>query len=421
MAQIPLIIDSGLFLRLLFQKREVANAASDMALIVLPGYFAGFVYEILYRTLFARKEVWPAIVSGAASASCALVVQLLSFYLFGWGLVGIALADCVALIAGTIAILIIFLNHDFVHQMKLIIPDRDALVQWWEMGSSYAFSVLLQIAQRFIYEFPLILGGIISINELATANVVRRYSLLFALFGMGYTTPCIAGIGTAIGSRSRTSLYVYTTAIFCAFTIFLTIATGTNIALRYPLARWTVDDPNIVEMSAQLTLLVAMYDLVKVLISYAIYSIFRGSGSIIFPTAISLMTEYLFGMPLGLYLSLYLKWGIAGYYWAMIASYFIEIALNLLYLWLFLWPKILKEIDTPKEDVLTPSINGSAPTSIEMQQNQTTKGEQAEEDIPILSEQPKRTFGFVYIKFTIIILLAIVLVTIATYVKVVYY
>ena len=72
------------------------------------------------------------------------------------------------------------------------------------MGVSYAASVVLQIAQRFIYEFSLILGGIISTEELATANVVRRYSLLFALFGMGYTTPCIASIGTAIRALRST-------------------------------------------------------------------------------------------------------------------------------------------------------------------------------------------------------------------------
>ena len=121
LAQTPLIIDSGLFLRLLYQKREVSNAASDMALIVLPGYLAGFIYEIFYRTLFSRKEVWPAIVSGAVSGACALLVQLLSFYVLGWGLVGIALADCFALIGGSIAITIIFLKHEFVQEMSLLV------------------------------------------------------------------------------------------------------------------------------------------------------------------------------------------------------------------------------------------------------------------------------------------------------------
>lgn len=418
----PLIIDSGLFLRLLDQKREVSNVASDMALVVLPGYLAGYIHEILYRTLFARKKVWPAIVSGAVSGVCALIVQLISYFVFNWGLMGIALADCVALLGCTTTIVIIFLRHEFVHEMNLLNVSRDALVQWWDMGKSYASSVVLQIAQRFIYEFPLILGGIISREELATANVVRRYSLLFALFGMGYTTPCIASIGTAIGARSRTTLHVYTTAIFSAFGVFLSIATALNIALRYPLASWTIDDPNIVEMSARLTILVAIYDLVKVLISYAIYSLFRGSGSIIFPTVISLMTEYLFGMPFGLYLSLHCQWGIAGYYWAMIASYFIEIALNLIYLWLFLWPQMLKEIDKPVEAVSNPSINGINSSSIEMQSKETSEVDQKEEDTPILTGLQKSSFGLVFgVKFGVIFVLSIVLVILAICAKICYY
>ena len=421
-AQTPLIIDSGLFLRLLYQKREVSNAASDMALIVLPGYLAGFIYEIFYRTLFSRKHVWPAIVSGAVSGACALLVQLLSFYVLGWGLVGIALADCFALIGGAIAIMVIFQKHEFVQEMSLLVPSRDALVQWKEMGVSYAASVVLQIAQRFIYEFPLILGGIISTEELATANVVRRYSLLFALFGMGYTTPCIASIGTAIGARSRTSLYVYTAAIFSAFGVFLTIATAANILLRYPLASMTVEDANIVEMSAHLTILVAFYDLVKVLISYAIYSIFRGNGSIIFPTVISLTTEYLLGMPLGLYLSLFRGWGISGYYWAMIASYFIEIALNLFYLWIFLWPQMLKEIDKPKVEVLPVPNNEPGQSSIQMQPSQMIINGQTEEDIPILAGQQKTSLGFaVGLKFVIIIFISFAFVIIATCAKVILY
>ena len=430
-AQTPLLIISGLILRLLHQKREIANTASDMALIVLPGYLAGFVSEIFYRTLFARKEVWPAIVATGATALCALFVQLLSFFVLKWDLVGIALADCFALFANAITISIIFMNYNFVHDMNFLVPSKDALEQWGEMGGSYAASVLLQIAQRFIYEFPLILGGIISVEELATANVVRRYSLLFALFGMGYTTPCIAGIGTAIGARSRTSLYVYTAAIFTAFGIFLTIATIANIALRYPLASITVDSANIVEMSAQMTILVAIYDLLKVLVSYAIYSIFRGSGSIVFPTVISLLIEYLVGVPLGLYFSLYLKWGIAGYYWAMIASYFFEITLNVLYLGVSLWPQMLKEIDKSPEEVVPPSnkkpmsAEEEGQSSLNMQPIQTssctveqTEEEEANQRTPILAEQQKDSYKY---RIGFIIFLSIALVILATCVKVIFY
>ena len=188
----------------------------------------------------------------------------------------------------------------------------------------------------------------------------------------------------------------------------------------------TVDDANIVEMSAHLTILVAIYDLVKVLISYAIYSLFRGSGSIIFPTVISLTTEYLCGMPLGLYLSLFKGWGIAGYYWAMIASYFIEIALNLIYLWIFHSPQMLREIDKvdkPKAEVLPTSNNGPGQSSFEMHPNQTIINDQSsKEDIPILTGQQRTSFGFkVGVKFVFIIVIAFVIAIITTCAKVILY
>lgn len=384
-AQTPLIIDSGLIMRLLRQSRGASNDASNMALITLPGYLVALIYEVLYRTLFARKEIWPVIVSGAAIATCALGLQILSICALHWALVGIALANCLALVAGAVVVGIIFLAHQFVHEMRLLRPTLEALGGWKGIGSSYITSVVLQIALRFINEFALIIGGVIGPVELAATNVLRRYTLIFTILGMAYSNPSIASIGAAIGARSSGSLRVYTAATFMFFGLFLTIATAVNIIARNPFAYLTANDSLVAEMVANVTILVAIYDLLKLLLSYVIYGFFRGSGSMIFPTATTLIVEYLIGIPLGLFLSLHVRLGIAGFYLAMSACFVFEIVLNIFYIFCYLWPDIISRINQPEiETPSTSAIEGD----MELQTKQNEDNNQ-QENSPILPSEEK--------------------------------
>lgn len=425
MIQTPLVIDSGLILRLIGQNRENALQASNMALITLPGYLCGFLSEILYRTLFAKKSIWPAIVSGGAGALCALLIQLLSLYVLHWVLMGMSLASSGALVTTALVITIIFLAHKFVYDLNLLVPSKAALDDWWEMGVNYASSLLLLFTIRLLFELPVIVGGIISGVELATANILRRYSVFLALTTFGYNTACIAKIGSALGARSRTSLYVHTAAIFLFFTLFLSALTILNILLRYPLARITTNESAVVESSASLTPLVAVYDLIKLFNASAFYSIFRGAGSIVFPTACAIVCEYLFGLPLGIYLSLYRGIGIAGIFWSMIASFILEIILNLLYFWLYVWPKLVNE---------TLNVENSATKDQHVEQNDPVSTEEnalkATEIIPLLNDGEQNSLisstnqnsdtqndtGF--IKLFAIMVISILLISLAIWLKI---
>ena len=350
MIQTPLIIDSGLILRIIGQNRAESFDASNMALITLPGYFCAYATELFYRTLCAKSKIWPALIAGGSCAICALLLQLLSFYILHWNLTGIALASSAALICSAVILTIIFLAHRFPHELNLFVPSIAALDGWWDMGVNYASSLVLIIAIKIILELPVVVGGLIGAVELAAANVIRRYSVILALLIFGFTTASISRIGAAVGARSRSSLYVYTSATFIFFALFLLIFTILNILLRYPLASLTTTNPLVIEMSASLTILVALVDCLKLFIVSTFLSIFRGVGLMVFPTVTTLTCEYIFGLTLGMYLSFYVKLGIAGVLWAMLASLCVELILNILYLWLFLWPRLIADIDKSQQE-----------------------------------------------------------------------
>lgn len=314
MIQVPLIIDSGLILKLFGQNKKESFEASNMALISLPGYLCGYLTELFYRTLCAKNEIWPSIIIGGSNAICALLFQLLNFYLLHWNLIGIALASSIAMICSAISITLIFLAHDFVQDFSLFAPSWKALDSWWDIGVNYASNLILLVAKKFILELPLIVGGIIGDVELGAAKILRRYSKLLAVISLGFGTSCIARIGAAIGARSLPSLHVYTAATFIFFTIFLLIATILNICLRYPLAELTTTDQEVVELAASLTTLVAIVDFLKLFIIMTFLSIFRGAGSVVFSTVTTLACEYILGLTLGTYLAFTFELELLEYY-----------------------------------------------------------------------------------------------------------
>ena len=74
----------------------------------------------------------------------------------------------------------------------------------------------------------------------------------------------------------------------------------------------------------------------------------------VFPTVTTLACEYIFALTLGTYLSFYVKLGIAGVLWAMLASLFVELILYILYLWLYLWPRLMANMNKSPQEESTP-------------------------------------------------------------------
>ena len=396
--------------------------ASNMALISLPGYLGAIYIELFYRTLFAKKQTWPAIVAGGSNAICALLIQLVSFYLLHWGLIGIALASSVASIFSTIIIIVITFAHNFVHELKLFIPLRNALDDWWNLGVSFTSNIILIFSIRLISELPVIFGGMIGAVELGAASILRRYSAFLFLITISFTTPCINGIGASIGARSLFSLKVYTAATFVFFTCFLSIATILNILLRYPIANLTTNQPAIVEMSASLTILVAVYDLFKMFNACCFFSVFIGSGSIIFPTVTTLVCQFIFSLPLGANLSFYFGLGIAGYYWSMIINCIVEFIFDLTYLCLYLWPLMIAEISTSPHKLHSHQTLIIETTNLSETHKGMTDQEKEMGKLSNLNEMapiiPRTNIFIRTIKISVIILISLILITVAIFLKI---
>ncbi|CAB9497155.1 Protein DETOXIFICATION [Seminavis robusta] len=295
------------------QPEEVAKMTGTFSRILLPGIPALYLYELLRKVLQAQNVANPMLIVSIAANVVNVVLGYFLVFHTAWGWLGAAVART----ASDMTFFLLLLPYTVgsglsttfwtgIHWKEAVegitqfltlgIPGMlQVCFEWW------AFEVLALIC-------GLLPNAVVSIG--ANAVVLNIASMAFMPY-YGLSVGCNVRVGNALGAsdpeRAKLAAYLSlglaaATAVVCA-TLLLTF--------RKSIPRWLTHDEEINQLSAELLIVVAVFQLPDA-INGTVQGIFRGSGRQALGAQLNFVAYYLLGLPFAFLLAFWLHQGVAG-------------------------------------------------------------------------------------------------------------
>lgn len=283
---VPLILLSPFILLALQQNQNVAYAAGYCLMGTIPGLFANLLYEVL-SNLYIAQQFGMAVIASAFTMF--IVCLILNFALVIWlnlELVGIVISLNISYFSGLFVLLGITMIKKSQRDLDLLTYTSESIHNVWSVLGSIVWASLLGLAGSFFSEVGTILAGILGAIELAAQAILSRYTLLIAIFMIGFFKTNISHLAKAFSIRNK-ELYFHElrVALFVFFLLSI-LYTALNIATRYPLAHLVTQETSVIELAASLTPLVAISNLL-ICAWMASSIVFISTGNVIIPSIIS--------------------------------------------------------------------------------------------------------------------------------------
>lgn len=256
-----------------------------------------------------------------------IVFDLLFVVVFGWGIAGAALATVLSQ-AGAFVTLIVYLNrkHLLINlSWRRLYWDREVFHESIRIGVPTGFQ------QTFVSLGMLALLRIVNdfgTDTVAAYSVAGRIDGLASLPAMNFGQALSTYTGQNIGAGKIRRVGAGLRATLGMSSIVAVVTSVIIMIFREPLMMLFTNDPEVIQIGARYLLIVGGF---YVLFSsmFVIGGVMRGAGDTIVPMFITLLSLWLFRIPLAAILSRNI--GVDGIWWAIPIAWFMGMTLSFLY------------------------------------------------------------------------------------------
>ncbi len=256
-----------------------------------------------------------------------IVFDLLFVVVFKWGIAGAALATVLSQ-AGAFITLVIYLNkkHPLINlSWRKLAWDREVFRESIRIGVPTGFQ------QTFVSLGMLALLRIVNdfgTDTVAAYSVAGRIDGLASLPAMNFGQALSTYTGQNIGARKISRVGEGLRATLRMSSMVAVVTSLIIMIFREPLMTLFTSDPEVIQIGARYLLIVGGF---YVLFSsmFVIGGVMRGAGDTIVPMFITLLSLWLFRIPLAAILSRSI--GVDGIWWAIPIAWFMGMTLSFLY------------------------------------------------------------------------------------------
>ena len=256
-----------------------------------------------------------------------IVFDLLFVVVFRWGIAGAAMATVLSQ-AGAFITLVIYLNkkHPLINlSWRKLAWDREVFRESIRIGVPTGFQ------QTFVSLGMLALLRIVNdfgTDTVAAYSVAGRIDGLASLPAMNFGQALSTYTGQNIGARKISRVGEGLRATLRMSSMVAVVTSLIIMIFREPLMTLFTSDPEVIQIGARYLLIVGGF---YVLFSsmFVIGGVMRGAGDTIVPMFITLLSLWLFRIPLAAILSRSI--GVDGIWWAIPIAWFMGMTLSFLY------------------------------------------------------------------------------------------
>ncbi len=256
-----------------------------------------------------------------------IVFDLLFVVVFKWGIAGAAMATVLSQ-AGAFVTLVIYLNkkHPLINlSWRKLAWDREVFRESIRIGVPTGFQ------QTFVSLGMLALLRIVNdfgTDTVAAYSVAGRIDGLASLPAMNFGQALSTYTGQNIGARKINRVGEGLRATLRMSSVVAVVTSLIIMIFREPLMTLFTSDPEVIQIGARYLLIVGGF---YVLFSsmFVIGGVMRGAGDTIVPMFITLLSLWLFRIPLAAILSRSI--GVDGIWWAIPIAWFMGMTLSFLY------------------------------------------------------------------------------------------
>ena len=281
----PLLLLSPFIFLVLQQNHQVAYAAGFCLMGTIPGLFGNLLHEVLANLYIAQQR---GVVVVASTFTMSIVCLIFNFVLvlgLKLELFGIIISLNLSYISALVVLLSITFLMKSQRDLNLLSYTSDSIQNVRPVLWSIAIASLMGLAGSFFFELGTILAGILGKIELAAQAILSRYTFFINEILSGFYKPNIVHISKAYAIRDK-GLYFHQLRVALLLLFFFGVLyTVLNIVTRYPLANLVTHETLVVELTASVTPLVAISNLLLFgWVSSAI--VFLSTDNVVIPSII---------------------------------------------------------------------------------------------------------------------------------------
>ncbi len=315
---IPLLAAPALF-PLFGVERDVSPMAAQFLLVRTAGLAPMLLFLVMRAYLQAQHVTRPMVTAMLVGNVFNLVADFI--LVFGWGpfprmgVPGAALStDLGSIIALGILVWAV---------RKIELPPHDAgyihHFKWPEVRQAIRIGLpvgLQMAAELGVFAFVGLLAGHMGAVDLAAHQLVLAFASLTFTVAVGVASAGSVRVGLAVGARDQPRTRTAGFAALLGGICWMSIGALVFALAPRAVAHLLTDEPNVIAASVPILLIAAVFQLSDGLQAIGA-GILRGTGDTTYPLVANLVSHWLIGLPIALYLGFHRNMGIVGLWWGL--------------------------------------------------------------------------------------------------------
>ncbi|KAL0486892.1 sodium-driven multidrug efflux pump [Acrasis kona] len=319
---------SGEIFTLLVKKEEesaglVVQYARSYTLLLIPGIWPFVMFRVLLSFMTSQNIVYPPMIVGVASNLVNILLNVLLVVGVGYqglGFDGAAIATC---ISRWITILLLggymYYNKGDITIKQVKEICREAL-KWRGLLEYIKLAIpggLMLAFEVWGFEITSILSSLMGSVALAAHAALINTTALTFMIPLSISTSTGVRIGQRLGSNDPSGAKQTCWMAVLFATVFMSINACSLVVFRFYIARLFTDDEQVIQVvgkNAYIAALFQLFDGVQVTLGGAL----RGIGKQSIGAAMTFVSYYVVGIPIGCLCGFYFKWGLVGLWFGLL-------------------------------------------------------------------------------------------------------
>ncbi|KAL6935029.1 hypothetical protein ACO0R3_001001 [Hanseniaspora guilliermondii] len=225
---------------------------------------------------------------------------------------------------------------------------KKSLCNWWDLFKLVLPGIIMVEAEDLSYELLTLIASYLGTKYLAAQSAISIITVLFFNIGFGISVVVSNRLSNYIGVKN-----IHNAALTVKASIMIALGLGffvwTSLSLfRYPIAKMFTNDNEVLELITDTLPVVGFIEIFDCM-NCILNSCLRASAKQFIGSIINLSIYYLVGIPLAIFLSMYMEYKVIGI-WAGIGTGMALITCSCLLVCFFTdWNKVLEHFEMLKE------------------------------------------------------------------------
>ncbi|MDQ7948991.1 MAG: MATE family efflux transporter [Pedobacter sp.] len=201
----------------------------------------------------------------------------------------------------------------YLKRFSLFAADWVRSIQILKIGAPVAMQYFFEISA---FSGAVVLIGTIGIAEQAAHQIAITLAATTYMVASGIAAAATIKTGNNYGSQSFVALRRSAIASYHVVLLFMSCTAILFISASTLLPHIFISDPAVVRIAAQLLIIAGLFQLFDGTQVVGL-GVLRGIGDVNIPTFITFLSYWIFGIPLGYFLGIYLKIGVTGIWYGL--------------------------------------------------------------------------------------------------------